>query len=162
MVTASMGLALIAGRTFAGYLMDRFFAPYVAVAFLLGPLTGTLVLAQGGVGNGALLCGVLIGLAAGAEVDVLAYLVSRYFGSRAYATNYSWLYAGWAAGSGMGPALAARAYDTLGTCQPALYGYGGIFVAVCLLMSRLGPYPLWPGTPHAPRSAPNRSALVAD
>ena len=161
-VTASMGLALIAGRTFAGYLMDKFFAPFVAIAFLLGPLSGTLLLAQGGAGTSALLSGVLIGLAAGAEVDVLAYLVSRYFGSRAYATNYSWLYAAWAAGSGMGPTLAARAYDTLGTYQPALYAYAVIFVAVCLLMSRLGSYPLWPGTAHSARNAPTSPAMLAD
>ena len=160
-VTASMGLALIAGRTFAGYLMDRFFAPFVAIAFLLGPLSGTLLLAQGGVGSSALLSGVLIGLAAGAEIDVLAYLVSRYFGSRAYATIYSWLYAAWAAGSGMGPTLGARAYDTLGTYQPALYAYAAIFVAVCLLMSRLGAYPLWPGIPRSVGNA-NTSSLEVD
>ncbi len=161
-VTASMGLALIAGRTFAGYLMDKFFAPFVAIAFLLGPLSGTLLLAQGGVGTSALLSGVLIGLAAGAEVDVLAYLVSRYFGSRAYATNYSWLYAAWAAGSGMGPTLAARAYDTLGAYQPALYAYALIFVAVCVLMSRLGAYPLRPGTPHPTKKSPISPTMLAD
>ncbi|MBM4198960.1 MAG: MFS transporter, partial [Gammaproteobacteria bacterium] len=39
-VQAALGLALIVGRAFAGFLMDRFFAPRVAAAILAFPLIG--------------------------------------------------------------------------------------------------------------------------
>jgi MFS family permease len=142
-IVAGMGLALIAGRAFAGFLMDRFFAPPIAIAFLLGPIAGALLLATGSTGTGAALAGVLVGLAAGAEVDVLAYLVSRYLGMRCYATNYGWLYSAWAAGSGFGPLLAAAIFDRTGRYEPALFTYAAMFAIVCILMTRLGPYPTW-------------------
>ena len=145
-VVGTMGLALIAGRAFSGFLIDRFFAPHIAILFLLGPIIGAFLLASGSSGQGAAAAGVLIGLAAGAEVDVLAYLVSRYFGMRSYATNYGWLYSAWAAGSGVGPVLAARSYDATGRYDTALWIYGILFVVVCVLLTRLGPYTALTGT----------------
>ena len=46
---------------------------------------------------------VLLGVAAGVEYDLLAYLVSRYFGVRSYARIYGALYALFC-GAGFGPA----------------------------------------------------------
>ena len=46
-VLSAAGLALVAGRLLAGYLLDRIFAPYVAVAFFLAPLVGILLLFLG-------------------------------------------------------------------------------------------------------------------
>jgi predicted MFS family arabinose efflux permease len=42
------GLATLAGRLLAGYLVDRIFAPYVATAFFLAPIIGFALLASAG------------------------------------------------------------------------------------------------------------------
>src|SRR5690606_34083014 len=73
-----LAVALVVGRLGAGWLMDRFFAPRVAIAFLLSPIVAVLLLAAGVSGVIAFIAGILTGLAAGAEVDVTAYLASRY------------------------------------------------------------------------------------
>ena len=41
---AVAGVAMMLGRVVVGFLVDRFFAPYVALIFFLVPLTGLCVL----------------------------------------------------------------------------------------------------------------------
>jgi MFS family permease len=145
-VLGSMGLALIAGRACCGFLMDRFFAPRVAVAFLVGPIIGCALLATGIGGVSALAATLLVGLAGGAEIDVLAYLIGRYLGTRAYATFYAWIYLAWSAGSGVGPLLAARISDVTGSYSIALWVYASMFVAASVLLLSLGRFPRWLAT----------------
>ena len=95
----------------------------------------------------------MIGLAAGAELDVIAYLVSRYFGSRAYAENYGWQYVAWTIGSGSAPLTVAAVAQYYGSYSPAMYGLAVIFAVACVLIVRLGPYPDFSRTPPASRMA---------
>lgn len=142
---ATLGLALIFGRAFAGFLMDRFFAPRVAVAILAFPVIGVVLLADGGGGTTlALVAAACIGLAAGAELDVIAVLITRYFGNRAYAENYGWQYAAWTLGSGFSVLVTNGVYDAFGSHAPALWGYAALFVLSGLLILRLGRYPALP------------------
>lgn len=138
---AALGLALILGRAFAGFLMDRFFAPVVAVAILAFPVLGVLLLAGGGGSATALVAAVCIGLAAGAELDVIAVLITRYFGNLAYAENYGWQYAAWTLGSGFSVLVTNGVYDAFGSHAPALWIYAALFVAAGLMILRLGRYP---------------------
>jgi MFS family permease len=140
-ILGMLGLALIVGRAFAGFLMDRLFAPYVAAIIILFPAIGTAMLAAGAVGLAATFAAVAVGVAAGAEVDVIAYLTARYFGTRSYSENYGWQYAAWTLGSGTAPLLTARSYDLFGTHTPILWFYVGLFVLSMILLLRLGPYP---------------------
>ena len=143
-VQGALGLALIIGRAFAGFLMDRFFAPRVAAAILLFPLVGVTLLALEASGPTALIAAVCIGLAAGAELDVIAVLVTRYFGNRAYAENYGWQYAAWTFGSGTAVIATNWVYDLLGTHTPVLWVYVALFAVSALLIARLGDYPELP------------------
>jgi len=140
----ALGLALILGRAFAGLLMDRFFAPYVASAILIFPIFGVALLALDASGTAALVAAVCIGLAAGAELDVIAVLITRYFGNAAYAENYGWQYAAWTFGSGTAVIITNRVYDVLGTHTPALWVYVGLFAVSALMILRLGTYPALP------------------
>lgn len=157
-VLGGLGLALIGGRVLCGFLMDRFFAPRVAVAFLLGPLIGCGVLASGVGGTPALVAALTVGLAAGAEVDVLAFLTARYLGRRAYASLYMYSYVAWSTGSGFGPILAARISDTTGSYSAALWAYAAIFAVASLLLLSLGPYPSW----QAPADAEPTTGALGD
>lgn len=143
-VQGALGIALIVGRAFAGFLMDRFFAPRVAVIILIFPMIGISMLALDATGFTALIAAVCIGLAAGAELDVIAVLVTRYFGNVAYGENYGWQYAAWTFGSGSAVVVTNRVYDALGTHTPVLWAYVGFFALSCVLILRLGRYPELP------------------
>jgi len=140
----ALGLALIVGRAFAGFLMDRFFAPYVAASILIFPIFGVTLLALDASTTTALIAAVCIGLAAGAELDVIAVLITRYFGNIAYAENYGWQYAAWTFGSGTAVIATNKVFDTLGTHTPALWLYVALFAISGVMIARLGRYPELP------------------
>jgi len=133
--------ALIVGRVVAGTLMDRFFAPRVAIAFLVGPIVGIVLLASGASGTGAFVAGMLTGLAAGAEVDVTAYLASRYFGLKYFSRTYAWYYSAYSAGAGIGPLLTAQAVERFGDYTEILYLHAGLLVVAALMLGRLKTFP---------------------
>ncbi|MSR09550.1 MAG: MFS transporter [Gammaproteobacteria bacterium] len=149
--------ALIVGRLGAGMLMDRFFAPRVAIAFLLGPVVGIILLASGASGTAAFLAGMLTGLAAGAEVDVTAFLASRYFGLKYFSRIYAWFYSAYSAGAGIGPLLTAQAVEHYGDYTEILYVHAALLIIAGLMLTRLKPYPKsFPaaGAPSAPGEVP--------
>jgi MFS family permease len=93
LVPAVLGIALIGARIGTGWLLDRFAVTRVLPTLLACGVVATLLLAAGPSIPLALLAAALTGLLIGAEFDVLAYLVPRYFGRRAfgqiYAINFS-------------------------------------------------------------------------
>ena len=145
-ISGALGLALIVGRAFAGFLMDRFFVPLVAAIILIFPLVGVTLLALDANGTTALIAAVCVGLAGGAELDVIAVLITRYFGNLAYAENYGWQYAAWTFGSGSAALTTNLVYDAWGTHTPALWVYVCMFAISLLMVLRLGRYPELPVT----------------
>ena len=82
----------------------------------------------------------LIGLTAGAEQDLMAFLVARYFGMKSYGVIYGVLYSCFALGAGIGPWVLSRVYASTGTYDQIL-GYVGIaFVIGSLPLLLLGRY----------------------
>jgi len=136
-----LAVALIFGRVGAGWLMDRFFAPRVAIAFLLGPIVAIFMLAAGASGFLAFVAGILTGLAAGAEVDVTAFLASRYFGLRYFSSIYAWYYSAYSLGAGLGPLLTANAVDRFGGYTQILYLHAALLAIAALLLTRLPAFP---------------------
>ena len=109
-------LAVVAGRLAGGYLIDRFWAPAVAVVILSLPMLFCYILRTDDPGFWLVLGGnISLGLAAGVEYDLLAFLVSRYFGMRAYATIYGVMYAIFAMGAGFGPWLYGLTLEKTGS-----------------------------------------------
>ena len=145
-VASMIGLALIFGRVLAGYLLDKLFAPYVAIAFLCGPIIGMLLLSQGAAGSVAVLSALLLGLGVGAEVDLIAYLVGRYFGLKAFGEIYGYLFGIFIVGTGVGPLIMGFGFDNSGSYSPMLIGFAVVLALSCLLMLRLGDYPDLEGT----------------
>lgn len=143
-----LAVALVVGRLAAGWLMDRFFAPRVAISFLLGPIVAIVLLASGVTGPLAFLAGILTGLAAGAEVDVTAYLTSRYFGLRFFSSIYAFYYSAYSLGAGVGPLVTAQAVELTGGYTGILYAHAGLLILAGLLLSRLPPFPAW-GSPES-------------
>ena len=131
--TASLlGLATIAGRIGVGMLLDRFPANLVTMATLLLASTGALLLYAFGL-QFAPAAVMLLGLAAGAEVDLVAYLCSRHFGTRSYGAIYGLLYSIFVLGYGLSPFFVGLARDGFGNYDHALLGSMAAVVMAAVL-----------------------------
>jgi predicted MFS family arabinose efflux permease len=133
------GLATMVGRLLAGYLVDRFFAAHVATVLFLAPIAGFVLLASAA--GAAPAVGVsLVGLGLGTEIDLIAFLVSRYLGQRAFGQIYGYCFMLFGMGSSFGRFLGGYVYDLAGSYNPALVGAAGALIVAVLLVYRLGPY----------------------
>ena len=141
---AFLGLSIIFGRIFAGFLMDRFFAPYVSIAFMIGPAIGLCILASAISGPIAYLAIVLVGMAIGAEFDVMGYLTSRYSGLLSYGQIFGFLFAAFELGAGIGPVAMGYCHDMTGEYTLVLWLMAGLALVACALTAMLGPYPELP------------------
>ena len=139
-------VAVTTGRLATGWLMDRFFAPRVALVFLIAPIVGISLLALGAGGTAALVAALLVGLAVGAEVDVLAYLTSRYFGARSFSAIYGTFYGIYTLSGGLGPLFTARLVDTGEGYPVALTVHAVLLALAALLLLRFPPLPTPPAT----------------
>jgi MFS family permease len=111
-LTSLIGLSVIGGRVIGGWLIDRFWAPAVALLLLGAPALGCWLLAHGPLTYGfSALSIAMIGFAAGVEYDLMAFLVARYFGMKSYGAIYGALYGFFAAGAGVGPVIFGAAFD---------------------------------------------------
>jgi MFS family permease len=128
-------IASIIARVAAGALLDVAFGPHVSAALFLLSLCGFPVL----VFSHSLIM-VYVGLAlagvgAGVETDVLGYLVSRYFGRRAFGQIYGLVYFAFMSGTALGPYLFGLSFDRLKSYAPALTLTGtGVAIACVLFM----------------------------
>lgn len=131
---ASIWLALVLGRVITGWFLDRFFAARVAQVFMLPPIVGIALLAVGVSGPSAFVAAMLVGLAAGAEVDVLAYMVSRYFGLRHFGSIYATYFAVYAVGTSLGPLFTSSVMARYGAYSPALWWLTAALITGCVLL----------------------------
>jgi predicted MFS family arabinose efflux permease len=136
-----VGYSVLIGRLVGGFLLDHFWAPAVACALLMLPAVSMYIFRlpeptylQTAIGV------VLLGFSAGIEYDLLAYLVSRYFGIRNYAVIYGVLYAFFAAGAGFGPATYGRVFQATGSYDAVLLWSLWAFVLCSLALLFLGRY----------------------
>lgn len=139
-----LGLNVILGRLLAGWLLDRFWAPAVALGLLMPPALACWLLANQMWPSLAVM---LIGLAGGAEFDLIAYLCLRYFGTRNYGQIYAWQWAGFSLATGLGPLAFGLSFDSTGSYRLALGVSAVLLLIGPLLLFAMGRYPSgWPAT----------------
>lgn len=135
-----LGLSSFCGRLVTGVLLDRFSAPRVGFFTLGGTAAGILMLASAGstvTGIGAAL---LIGFGLGSEADITPYLLTRYFGLRAFSTLYGFTWTAYAFAGAIGPVVMGKAFDATGsyaTLLTVLSGSTLVAAALYLLLPRL-------------------------
>jgi MFS family permease len=137
-IAGEIGLAVIVSRLLIGFLMDRTFVPGLGIAVCLIAAAGALLFIANGISS-ATLTAIGLGFAIGAELDLMGFLVARYFGLAAFGRIYGWLYCAFALGSGLGPLWVGATRDATGdyTLPLALSAAG--LAAACvgfLLMPR--------------------------
>jgi MFS family permease len=140
-LTPLIGASVIVGRLASGWLMDRVWAPLVAFVLLTLPAVACLMLAHGQLSYAAAATAIaLIGLAAGMESDLVAYLVARYFGLRKYSSIYGSIYVFYALGGALAASVFGWAYDQTHSYASVLTVSAAILVAGGATFLTLGRY----------------------
>jgi MFS transporter, OFA family, oxalate/formate antiporter len=137
-----IGFSILAGRLITGFLFDRFWAPAIAAAALALPAISCWILFHEH-NSFALtaLALVLLGFAAGAESDMLAFMAGRYFGMRNYGKIYGALYMAFGMASAFSPLVYGAVRDATGNYNLMLKACVGLFLAGAAMMLLLGRYP---------------------
>lgn len=106
------GLFSVIGRVTGGFLLDRFSTRVIGVtAFLLPAVASLLLLSVQGSIPVAMISVALLGLASGAESDIITFIAARRFGKEIFASVYSVFMAVISALSSLGPLLAGALFD---------------------------------------------------
>lgn len=149
--TSLFGLTSIVGRVGNGYLVDRIFAPRVVAILFAGAAAGVALLLAGVTAATASVAAALLGLAVGAESDVIPFLVSRYFGMRAMAMLYGCAFGAYVVGNATGRYLFAAGFDVTGSYALPLACALALLVISSIATLRLRRYDIVPaGDRHSP------------
>lgn len=160
-VMSVFGLSIFAGRIITGLLLDRFWAPLVTLPILCLPAMSCWLL----LGDStltfslAVMAAFLMGFAAGAETDLVAYLAGRYFGMKSYGQIYGVQYMAFGLMAALSPTLYGWVRDTSGSYDPMLTAAAVMFVSGALIMLLLGPYPEFGRVTEEERSPVNPTEL---
>ncbi len=140
MASAMIGISVILGRLGSGYLLDRFFAPRIAMVFYGACAIGLAMLWSSEARSSAMVAAFLVGLGMGSEVELMAYLVSRYFGLRSFATAYGYAFAAFMLAGAAGTLLMGAGYDHFHSYSVPLGCFCVAMICAVALLTRLGPY----------------------
>jgi len=141
-IASIIGPSVIAGRIIGGWLIDRIWAPGVAFVILSLPAIACwLLTGDATTPMVATFAVILIGFAAGVEYDMLAFLVSRYYGMRAYGAIYGLVYGFFAMGAGFGPYMFGRIFVQTGSYDQALFVGAVMLLTGAASLLLLGRYP---------------------
>jgi MFS transporter, OFA family, oxalate/formate antiporter len=141
-VMGVVALGILGGRVIVGLLFDRFWAPGVAFPVLLMPaIACAMLMGTGGTLSFIMLAGFMLGFAAGAESDVIAFLAAKYFGVAHYGRIYGLLYMPFGIGSAISPILYGASRDATGNYDVMLTAAAMMFAVGGALLLLLGRYP---------------------
>ena len=135
-IAGVVGIAVVLGRLLVGFAVDRIFAPRVAIAILLACISGVLALALLG-SVVAVPAAFVIGFSVGAEVDLIGYLVARYFGMHAYGQIYGRQYSTFLIATGLSPVILGAVRDATGTYTASLFTAAAFMVISAALFAKL-------------------------
>ena len=147
----SFGVSLVAGRVLVGYLVDRLWAPGVAFVALFVPAVGCFMLATLDHNPFLMIVAIsLVGIGAGAEFDIAAFLIAKYFGMRDYSRLFGLQMAVISGGISLAPTRAAVLYSQFTNYDAVLAVNTGLFLLGSAMLLFLGRYPLLPDAGYAP------------
>lgn len=136
----TFGFGLLFARIAVGFIIDHVFAPRVMTAVAIGGAIACILYAVNpGLGY---VSAILVGLMLGAEFDVLAFLIKRYYGNAAYGRVYGVVFGVFYLGSAVGiwglPKLRELSADL--SYDNGLYAAAAILLASAVLMAFMPKY----------------------
>jgi MFS family permease len=137
-IQSLIGAAVLVGRLTSGAALDRFPAQRVAAtAFALSGLSCALLLQSNPVLMGVAAFG--IGLSIGAELDIMAYFISRYFGLANFGRLYGLAYGALILASGASPVLISSLSGTGGYGTALIVSAIGTLAGAAILLTLPSP-----------------------
>jgi hypothetical protein len=121
---------VIASRLVVGFLLDRIFAPRIAILICLIASAGCVALLVSGI-SAASLTAIALGLALGAELDLMGFLAARYFGLARFGRIYGWLYCAFVFAAGLSPYWVGTVRDITGNYTLAVAASAIGLVVTC-------------------------------
>ena len=142
-ISGLIGLSSIFGRLVMGLALDRSSGPWVgATSFALPMVTAILFLFGGPSPWMAGVAALSLGLASGAEADVIPYMTTRYFGVPVFGSVFSLFAVAMSLGVGVGPLLASLSVDVTGSYVLALSCVIPLSALALAGLATLGPWRL--------------------
>jgi hypothetical protein len=131
---------MLLGRTGSGYFLDRYFAPRVCAVLFGQSAIGIAVLSAGASGPLAIVAAFMVGVAFGSEVEVIAFLASRYFGLCSFGVAFGFGFSSFVFAGALGAYIMGAGFDrTHSYTAPLLLMFFAMLLAT-ILLTRLGPY----------------------
>ena len=136
-----LGGTSLLGRVGVGWLLDRFFGARVSFAITMTTAAGIFLLARANSFSAGCVAAALIGIGAGGEAAITPYLLTRYFGLRAFSTLYGFTWTFYAASAAAGPVILGRAFDSTGSYVSLLAGLATVLALAAIINLFLPRYP---------------------
>lgn len=160
-VSFMFGLSVLA-RLLAGYMFDRAFAPWVGAVCFFSAAIGAALLFGASAPAGFIVAVALLGVGAGAESDLMGYLVSRYFGLKEFGAIFGWIFGSLMVGSAIGPFLLGVSYDATGSYSSALLWSVACLLVTTVMLAVLPRFPQFDtNLAPAPSPATGHAGVVA-
>lgn len=131
---------VVAGEFSSGFLVDRFNTPRVILPYFICAAIGVITVHTQNDLLVLLPGAFLMGLGLGGEVGQNAYLVSRYFGLKAFGAIYGMTFAASAIGNGTGLILLGVIRDQTGSYADGRYLVGGAIIVSIVCIACLKPF----------------------
>ena len=137
-VASTFGFALLFARVFVGFVIDHIFAPLVMMTVSIGGAIACVLYAV--YPDAGVLSAILLGFLLGAEFDVLAFLIKRYFGNVSYGRVYGVIFGVFYLGSGLGIYGLSLSRQTFGDYDAGLFIAAGVLATCAVLVGFLPQY----------------------
>ncbi len=163
--TASLlGVASIIGRFALGWLLDYVKGSVIAVGSLLAAGSGMFLLAHAHTFAAAGPAALVAGLGGGCELDLIPYMLRRYFGLRDFSALYGLVYTGFALAGAIAPLILGHIYDATGSYTATMNLFCGATVIAAFAMFALPAYrfTVHAATAEEPGSAISDPVLTVD
>jgi sugar phosphate permease len=141
LMLSAIGAGSLPGRLLVGALLDRVFAPRVALLCFATAAAALLWLVDGRDVAGVAVAAVAVGISLGAENDILGFLAGRYFALACFGRVYGLLLGAYLVGAAAGPYLMARTFAATGSYGTALRAGAAAIALACTLQLGMRPYP---------------------
>ena len=140
-VASVVGITILCVRAPIGYLMDWIFAPHLGLVCFLLSAIGMAMFASDVTGFSVYIAAVLVGFSIGAEIDLLAFMTSRYFGLKNFGEIFGLLFSSMMLGVSLGPLAYGYCFDTTGNYTAVLSLSCLLLLSASVIIARLPKYP---------------------
>jgi nitrate/nitrite transporter NarK len=140
LVTSILGGSGLAGRLLLGWLLDYLEGSQIAAMSLLFAGAGVYLLAHSSSFRSAALGALFAGLGMGCELDLIPYMLRRYYGLRSFSALYGTVYCVFCLAGGLAPLLLGHVFDATGSYTGVLSIFSVLTILLAFVMLTLPKY----------------------